>query len=484
MTTSDYPPFALQEEGFQKIYQQPYEQSVDLDIDLLLKLNNPLPRYTSYPTAPEWVAMPQLSYKDKIQELDKRAQDLSLYFHIPFCRNMCLFCGCSVTLNRNTKIQDKYVDHLIKEIDLVTKLLKKEHTVRQLHFGGGTPTQLTEEQFKRLFDHIAQSFSIDFTSEVAIEIDPRTVTADNGKKLKFLKDLGFNRVSFGVQDTNSQVQEAVRRRQSYEQSRDTLYMARDMGFKSINLDLIYGLPHQTVESFDETTDKILEMRPSRIAMYSFARTPWLKPHQKAIKEESLPPTEEKFRIYTSARKKLIEAGYLAIGMDHFVLRNDDMAHSFFQKKLQRNFQGYSIKYAEHLIGFGVTSTGFVENAYFQNVKSLDEYYECTSQNILPVSKGKILNHDDILRQWVISSLMCEFEVRKDEFLKRFHKSFDDTFSEELLTLQNPDFTELVTNKEKKLSPTPQGKLFIRNIAAVFDAYLKEPSNNQRFSNAV
>ncbi|MFT4553810.1 MAG: oxygen-independent coproporphyrinogen-3 oxidase, partial [Chlamydiales bacterium] len=337
---------------------------------------------------------------------------------------------------------------------------------------------------QKLFDHIKQSFSIDFSSEVAMEIDPRTVSADQGKKLRFLKDLGFNRVSFGVQDTNEKVQEAIKRRQSYEQSRDTLLMARDMGYKSINLDLIYGLPFQTIESFDETTDKILEMRPSRIAMYSFARTPWLKPHQKAIKEENLPSTEDKFRIYTAARKKLIEAGYLAIGMDHFVLRNDDMAKAFFRKKLQRNFQGYSIKFAEHLIGFGVSSTGFVENAYFQNVKSLDEYYDCISQNILPIFKGKILNDDDIVRQWVISSLMCEFEVRKEEFQNKFHKSFDETFSEELLTLQNTEFTELVTNHETTLSPTPQGKLFIRNIAAVFDAYLKKPSTEPRFSNAV
>ncbi|MFT4551755.1 MAG: oxygen-independent coproporphyrinogen-3 oxidase, partial [Chlamydiales bacterium] len=189
MTNTQFPANPLQEEGFQNIYRQPYEQSVDLDIDLLQKLNSPLPRYTSYPTAPEWESMPQLSYINKIQELDKVAQDLSLYFHIPFCRRMCLFCGCSVTLNRNMQIQDKYVDHLIKEIDLVTKLLKKEHTVRQIHFGGGTPTQLTEDQFQKLFDHIKQSFSIDFSSEVAMEIDPRTVSADQGKKLRFLKDL-------------------------------------------------------------------------------------------------------------------------------------------------------------------------------------------------------------------------------------------------------------------------------------------------------
>jgi len=453
----------------------------EVDLELLLKLNKPIPRYTSYPTAPEWGELSDKIYEEKLKKLDEKP--ISLYFHIPFCKTMCLYCACSVVLNRKPENEERYVEYLLREIDLVREKIGKRIKVSQVHFGGGTPTKLTAKQFDRIFAKITQAFEIEEMAEVAIEIDPRTVCEDEAQKLAHLRALGFNRVSFGVQDINKDVQEAVKRRQSYEVTRDTFFHAKTLGFSSINIDLIYGLPFQTLQTFQETISKIVDLSPDRVALFSYAKVPWLKPHQKAIKDETLPTTEEKFRIYLFARGALKEAGYQAIGMDHFAKKNDELAVAFHKKTLQRNFQGYTVFDVEDLVSFGITSIGYVQGSYFQNIKELEDYYKLLDENKLPANRGKILSSEDHIRRFVIQRLMCRFELEKEEFCQKFMRNFDQHFEQELHALKPLIADGLVEDSEKRLQVTSQGELFIRNIASHFDLYLKK-GENSKFSQSV
>ncbi len=447
------------------------------NIDLLLSLDKPVPRYTSYPTAPEWGPITPSLYLDSLAKVDK---SVALYLHIPFCKSMCLFCGCSVILNRKEENEERYVDYLIKEM----KLASRGQSVSQLHFGGGTPTKLSCRLIEKVMGHIHSLFSLEKGAEIAIEIDPRTVHEDRGEKLTLLRSLGFTRVSFGVQDTNEKVQEAVKRRQSYEMTKYTFELAKELGFEGINLDLIYGLPFQTVETFTETISKIIALCPDRLSLFSYAKIPWMKPHQKAIPDDALPSTEEKFKIYLLARKALLEAGYKAIGMDHFALPTDEMALAFSQKKLQRNFQGYTVLDVEDLISFGITAIGYVQNGYFQNVKELETYYQMLDNDTLPVFRGKILHEDDKIRRWVVQRLMCDFMVNKEEFSALFSQDFDHYFAEDLLRLEPLILQGLAINGPKSLSATDQGSLFIRNITACFDYYLAQKEGHKAFSKAI
>ena len=455
-----------------------------IDPTLLFKLNRPAPRYTSYPTAPMWEALTADIYEKKLKLLSQKDHPLSLYFHIPFCKTMCLYCGCSVVLNRKVENEALYVDYLIKEVDLVCSFLGTQRRVSQIHFGGGTPTQLSIPLFGRLYEKIQKMFSLDDAQEVAIEIDPRTVADDQGEKLHFLKSIGFNRVSFGVQDTNAKVQESVKRHQSLEMTLTTFELARRLGFKGINIDLIYGLPHQTTQTFDDTVSQILKMRPDRIAFFSYAKVPWLKPHQRAIKEETLPTVEEKFQIYAHARHRFIENGYIAIGMDHFALEDDELAIGYREHNLQRNFQGYSLKLSQDTLSFGITSIGFVGETYVQNLKDLKGYYQSLDSDRLPVYRGKILNAEDLLRKWVIHTLMCDFELDKRVFQEHFKMPFDVHFSDLFEPLACLERDGLIVNTSEKMSATPLGELFIRVVAMTFDAYLSKQLENQKFSQAV
>ncbi|MBX7066240.1 MAG: oxygen-independent coproporphyrinogen III oxidase [Parachlamydiales bacterium] len=432
---------------------------VQVDPQLLAKLNRAVPRYTSYPTAPQFQPIDESAAIRHLRLFDASNKPLSLYFHIPFCKSMCLFCGCSVVLNRKPERQQLYLDHLCQEIDLVARNISNKRLVTQLHLGGGTPTSLNEEEFDRLMKKIHEHFVFSEDAEISIEVDPRTVFADRGRKLTFLRQLGFNRVSFGVQDLDPVVQEAVRRRQSEEMTVTTYYKARELGFEGINIDLIYGLPHQTVERFAKTADRLIELKPDRIAFYSYAKVPWLKEHQKAIPDETLPSTEEKFRIYVDARTRFMQGGYAAIGMDHFALSGDPMAKAYFNKTLTRNFQGYAVQMAEDMIGFGLTAIGYLENAYFQNIKELEIYQSTVASGHLPVAKGYVLTEDDLARRKIILSLMCHFEVGKEV---------------RSIGVVEPLIQEgLLEERGDKLLATPIGRLFIRNIASVFDAYLSK-----------
>ncbi len=407
-----------------------------IDVATLLRFDKPVPRYTSYPTAPEWHDLDPQAYAIQLEHLNTEARSLSLYFHIPFCKTMCLFCGCSVILNRRPENEQRYVTYLEKEIDLVSSKLRKDHQVTQLHFGGGTPTKLSSDLLQHLIIHIQKRFTFSPDAEISIEIDPRTVVEDQGAKLRLLRILGFNRVSFGVQDTNPQVQEAVRRRQSYAMTLQTYDLARQTGFKGVNIDLIYGLPYQTQESFQDTIEKIINMRPDRIAMFSYAKVPWLKEHQKAIPDHTLPSVEEKFAIYVQARQQLLNAGYLGLGMDHFALREDPLSIAFLQQKLHRNFQGYTLNLAEDMLGFGVTSIGYCRDAYIQNIKDLEQYYLALDAGQLPVHRGKVLSEEDQLRRWVINKLMCQFEMDRNAFEQKYGIEFDKYFAPEQASVQH------------------------------------------------
>lgn len=441
---------------------------IKVDGPFIKRFNRAVPRYTSYPTAPQFYPLQQTEYRKTLLRWEAKKKPLSLYIHIPFCKTMCLFCACSVVLNRDPKRQKTYVETLSREIDLLPFFHRPELT--QVHFGGGTPTSLKEEEFVSLVEKLKKRFFWQEKAEISIEIDPRTVSADGGIKLKTLRALGFNRVSFGVQDLDPKVQEAVRRRQSEEVSEETYRKARALGFSGINLDLIYGLPYQTVESFTRTAQTIASWQPDRIALFSYARVPWIKPHQKAIAEETLPQGEEKLRLYLAARSIFMKAGYVPIGMDHFARREDPLTQAFLEKKLTRNFQGYSLPLAEDLLGLGMSAIGFVDGLYAQNEKDLESYQRAVFQGRLPVKLGYVLDEEDKKRRWVIQSLMCHFSLDKEAFQRRFQIPFEKMFDE---TTTGPLLAGgLLVEKGTHFIATPLGELFIRHVASAFDAHFR------------
>ena len=454
-------------------------------MELFELLNVSVPRYTSYPTAVEWGEISLNTYEEHLASFSKKDEPLSLYVHIPFCHSMCLFCGCSVVLNRKKENEERYVQALCQEIAYVSSRFPNKKRVLQLHFGGGTPTKLTEAELDRIFSTIEHCFFLDPNAEIAIEIDPRTIVADSAKKLCFLRERGFCRVSFGVQDTNEKVQEAIRRRQTSQMTKEAFYAARELEFEGINIDLIYGLPFQTESTFAKTCEEIIALEPDRIALFSYAKIPWMKAHQKAIKEETLPTTKEKFSMYVQARQAFIRAGYIAIGMDHFARPRDALAISYKAKTLRRNFQGYSVLPVDTLIGFGITAIGCVENGYFQNEKDLKSYYEAIDNGLLPIFRGKKLSSADLERRWVIERLMCDFCVDKEHFFSKFHTSFDKYFLREREEFLQPYASYgFLVEDDRFLKVTAEGELFIRNISSCFDAYLMNKTKEEKFSNAI
>ncbi len=429
-----------------------------------------LPRYTSYPTAPHFQPLGEELLSRAIQCLIESDRPLSLYMHIPFCRSMCLFCGCAVLLNRRSDRQTEYVERLIQEISLWRRSLGCRKVV-EIHWGGGTPTSLNEGEFERLFRSLQSAFIVAEAAEISMEIDPRTVFEDRGKKLAFLKRLGVTRVSFGVQDLDPAVQEAVRRRQTEEMTRATYTWAREVGFQGINMDLIYGLPLQTEESFTRTIIAISELRPDRIALFSYAHVPWMKAHQKAIPEGSLPSGGKKWAIYLAARRVLVEAGYIPIGMDHFALPHDTLTRAYQEQTMVRNFQGYAPQYARDLLGLGITSIGELSDCYLQNVKTLEEYYALLQQERLPVARGLQLSPEDLRQRFAIQALMCQFALHKREFESRFGVPFDLYFAPEAEELVLLEREGLLIQDEESIRATDVGRILIRRVAAVFDRYL-------------
>jgi oxygen-independent coproporphyrinogen-3 oxidase len=456
---------------------------MQIDKATLQKYDVAGPRYTSYPTAPEWSNEVNAGvYASKLAAFGQNDKTLSLYVHIPFCERLCYFCACNKIIRpQEDETGDEFLSYLFKEIDMVADLLGARKLIKQLHWGGGTPTYLTEKQIEKLFNKIHGAFDIDFSEEIAIEVDPRTVSQN---KLKLLRRLGFNRISVGVQDFDPKVQDDINRIQPYTMVAQVHHWLQALKFESINYDLIYGLPYQTKETFKKTMDSVIGLGPDRIALYSFAYVPWLSKPQNKFNLGAIAQHDEKLEIFLQSREALIAAGYQAIAMDHFALKTDAMARAYNEGALYRNFMGYTLKPADEYIGLGPSAIGFLENAYVQNKKVLGDYYESIKSGHLPIERGKILDEDDQIRQWVISQLMCRFEVAKPEFFDKFGFEFEDYFVEEAPHIRECIHDKLIEEDHAKIRATTFGKIFIRNVCMGFDRYLKVKNGQKRYSSTV
>jgi len=449
------------------------EQRLEFSEQLLKKYDQTGPRYTSYPTAVQFV--PAYNRQEYQQIAIKATQDnptqpLSLYFHIPFCDTICYYCGCSKIVTRDYSRAIPYLDYLEKEINLQQPLFGNRK-VTQLHWGGGTPTFLNNSQIAKLMQITRDNFNLDDSEarEFSIEIDPRSVDKE---KIAVLAEVGFNRLSMGVQDFDPDVQKAVNRIQSKQDTLDVIEHARKVGFTSISTDLIYGLPKQNTVTFSQTLDSIISARPDRVAVYNYAHMPQLFKTQKGIKEHDLPTAEVKLELLALTIDKLTQAGYLYIGMDHFSLPDDELAIAQRQGTLHRNFQGYSTHAQCDLIGLGLTSIGKVGNSYSQNEKDIESYYGSLDQNKLPILRGVELDKDDVMRRHIINELMCHSTLDFSTINQLFEIDFKTYFKQELLDLEAFTEDNLLKIEENSLQITPAGRMLVRNIGMQFDAYLK------------
>lgn len=454
-----------------------------VDLKWLRKYSTPGPRYTSYPTAP--VFSNDFGPEDygKLLSANGPGVPLSFYYHIPFCKSVCAFCACSVVYTRKTDRVDPYLDMVIQEMDMVRSHIHPGRTVTQLHWGGGSPTFLTPDRMESFMKAITRRFSIQEDAEVSIELDPRESSTEH---LEVLRELGFNRASLGIQDVDEAVQKAVNRIQPLEEVILPVYETLNrLGFSGVNVDLIYGLPHQTPGSFARTLNAVLDMRPARISLFNFAYLPHLKTHQKRIKEADLPGTEDRLEIFASAVHAFVSAGYEYIGMDHFALPEDELSVSQKKGELHRNFQGYTTRGGSDLIGFGVTSIGEIANGYAQNTKDLNTYMSSIAEGKLPIERGLIRSKDDTIRHSVIMQLINHFELDFHQVEDRFQIDFPSYFQKELQGLVGFQNDGLLTVDQNGIRVFWQGRFVIRNICMVFDAHLTElQKKGQKFSKTV
>jgi oxygen-independent coproporphyrinogen III oxidase len=438
--------------------------------EFLARYNRPGPRYTSYPTAPVWNDSFGPDDLERVHEEAERARSpVSLYMHIPFCESLCLFCACNVIIQKDKSVAPPYLTVLKREMERVSRSVSKEREVVQFHWGGGTPTYLTPQQIEDLFGAVCARFTFAADAEVGIEVDPRVTSREH---LATLRRLGFNRLSMGIQDFHAEVQKAIHRIQPFELTRDLLFAARELGFDSINVDLIYGLPYQTPERFAHTVDQILELAPDRVALFSYAHVPWLKKQQGSF-AAFLPEGLQKFEIFRTGLLKFLEAGYLYIGMDHFAKPGDELAISQQKRTLHRNFQGYTTKAGADLYGMGVTAISGIQNAYAQNHRELAAWEKSVAERGIATMRGYRLSEDDRLRRAVISRLLCHTVVVKEEIARGFGVDFDRYFADELARLEAPSEDGLVLLEPGEIRTTWLGRIFIRNLAMVFDPYLEK-----------
>lgn len=458
-----------------------------VDRDICRRFDISGPRYTSYPTADRFESNPghQLLV-DALQQRPASDQPLSLYVHLPFCSTVCYYCGCNKVITKDHNKSSRYLDYLEREIDMQLSSLAGSRQVAQLHWGGGTPTFLSDEEMMRLMGILRSRFEFLPDGEYSIEIDPRSV---DPRRAQLLAELGFNRMSLGIQDFDPQVQEAVNRHQTFEQTRDVLLAARDAGFKSVSVDLIYGLPRQTLEGFRATLDKTLSLLPDRIALYSYAHLPQIFMPQRRIHETELPKAEDKLSLMAMAIETLVDAGYVFIGMDHFARPDDELALAQQAGKLHRNFQGYSTHAELDLLAFGVSAIAKVGPVYAQNAKTLDDYYGDLDAGHLPVRRGYRMNGDDELRRAVIQELMCHFGLDFAEVSKTWSIDFASYFADALEQLQPLAEAGLLQISAARIDVMPKGRLLVRILAMAFDAYLqadrkKAPEGRQRYSRVI
>ena len=460
------------------------QKELVFDPQLIRRFDVNGPRYTSYPTADRFV---EAFNADALESwLGQRTvggfgRPLSLYFHIPFCNTICYYCACNKIITKDHGSSEKYLKYLAKEVAMQAASLDGGRNVIQLHLGGGTPTFLSHDEMRQLMATVREHFTLLPDGEYSIEVDPRKVDFET---VALLAELGFNRMSIGVQDFNIDVQRAVNRVQSFEETKLVQDAAHQTGFKSVSMDLIYGLPKQNVISFNNTLERVLELSPDRISLYSYAHLPGLFKPQRRIEPSDMPSADTKLQILQLAIRRLTDAGYVYIGMDHFAKPDDELAVAQRQGRLHRNFQGYST-YAEcDLLAFGVSAIGKVGPTYAQNVKTLDEYYDILDQDRLPVLRGIELTPDDILRRSIIQALMCHFALSIDAIEVSHMIDFKRYFAEEIADLHTMESAGLVKLEDKWITVLPAGRMLVRGIAMVFDRYLRSDRERARYSKVI
>lgn len=449
------------------------------DYKAYVKYSKAGPRYTSYPTAVEF--SPKFKYEEYIQILKEQSRNLSLYFHLPFCRSACYFCGCNVIYTAKEESKERYLDYLFKELNLLDKILDTKREVVQMHFGGGTPTFFSAKQLERLIlkiKDVFRNFSED--AEISCEIDPRFL---NDAQADVLTQNGFNRISFGVQDFDERVQKEIHRIQPFELTKEAVDRVRKRKIKSLNMDLIYGLPYQSLESFSQTLEKILLLNPDRLAIFNYAHVPWLKKNMRKFDEKTLPTPEVKLQILEFCEKFLSQNGYKMIGMDHFAKENDELFKALQDNTLHRNFQGYTTKDGADLIGIGLTSIGEGIGHYAQNFKDMLSYEKAIDEGFLPFERGVLLSEEDKIRKEVIMSLMANFKLDIKKIEKKFNLKFEEYFKQDLEDLK--EYKDFVSKDENFIKVNETGVLLIRNIAMCFDAYFRNISEDKKvFSKTV
>ncbi len=452
--------------------------TLKVDLALVEKYNQPGPRYTSYPPATKftdaikWEALAPL-----IEANNRTDRDLSLYFHIPFCETLCWFCGCTTVITLNHERGMGYVEALGREIATMARFIRPQRKAVQLHFGGGSPTFLRPDEIRRLGEHIHKHFTFSPDIEASVEVDPRRLTRDH---MAALREIGFNRASMGVQDFNPQVQEAVHRMQPVAMTQQAMDWMRELGYSSINLDLIYGLPHQTVESFDKTLDTVLQMQPDRLAVFSYAHVPWIKPAQKILEQQKhLPPAETKLQVLKLVIERLTEGNrYVYIGMDHFARPDDELAVAQRNKQLQRNFQGYSTRAGSDIYAFGMSSISQIPEAYWQNEKELHAWQAAVDAGRVPLHKAYLVTEEDKIRRETIMRVMCDLSLDYAAMSAKLGINFAQYYEKELAALTPFEADGLVRRSATGLEVTNIGRLFIRNIAMCFDNQLAPPGERR------
>lgn len=440
-----------------------------VDLDLIKKYNVAGPRYTSYPPATHFSADVSAGIvREKVKEGNREPRGVSLYYHIPFCQTLCWYCGCTTVITTQQGQSATYLDYLDREMELMKPLLNEALKAEQLHFGGGTPTFLLPDEIRRLGGMIQSHFPFSPDIEAGVEIDPRRIGRDH---ITALREVGFNRASLGVQDHNAEVQKAVHRIQPRAETERVVDWIREEGFRSLNIDLIYGLPLQTPSSFEKTLAEILELKPDRFAVFSYAHVPWIKPAQKIFKDNELPGAEVKLELLKLTIETLTSAGYVYIGMDHFARADDELAVAQREKTLQRNFQGYSTRGGLDIYAFGLSSISQANGAYWQNEKELPAYYKALDEQRLPFSRGYLLTDEDRIRRETIMRLMCDMGLDYGAMSNRLGIDFEEHFADALESLDDLEQDGLLERRPGHLDVTDLGRLLIRNIAMRFDAYL-------------
>ena len=454
--------------------------SVDFDslVSLIQRYDRPGPRYTSYPTAVEFTdAFDETAYQRHLAEAATVDAPLSLYLHLPFCQERCSFCGCSVIITKKHDVAQHYLDYLHREIDMLAAALGTRRRLVQYHWGGGTPTYLTPAEIAALHERVTSHFEIEPGAEVAVEVDPRVTSVE---QLALMRSVGFNRLSMGVQDFTPVVQQAINRIQPEDLTRALFDQARRLGYGSINIDLIYGLPFQTRESFAATLNAVISMRPDRVAVYSYAHVPWIRGNQKRIDPADLPPAERKIELFVEAMSRFEAAGYRQIGMDHFALPDDELSRASSEGRLHRNFMGYTTRPAPDMVAAGVSGIGDVRGAFTQNTKKLSTYYQAIDAGRFPIERGYVLDADDRLRRHVITTLMCNFRVDIPSVESQFGVRFADYFAREVSELAEGAARDgFVHATDGCIEVTPIGRMFVRNVAMVFDRHLREKAHDTR-----